>query len=286
MIFIYLLIIVIGTFSIQKAQAQCELTLAELENMCSYNLNQFSSFVIKKGYQEILRSEDNSRVDHFCSGAKAFLNFQEDRIDFTKIQTSYFQKIVNAIKIKGYKVNHVLTSSNNDEKVILNTYTNSKFQIDATQIPDGTNSIIFRLKDKVYEAVENYNSEPTSSKVIAMHISTNRLEIDSYTNSTDITIKKGDKINISASGSITYGAWAGSGGPDGIDGYTSYNRISGFRHGSLLVRIGDNGEWEAIGTSKSIIAKNSGVLQFIVNDGDPSNNSGVFTVDIRIAKTK
>jgi hypothetical protein len=119
----------------------------------------------------------------------------------------------------------------------------------------------------------------------AKKIEVNKYEIDSYTNTTEVNIKKGEQITITAKGSITYGAWAGSGGPDGIDGYTSYNRIQGFRHGSLLVRIGDKAEWESVGTSKTIVAARNGVLQFIVNDADPSNNSGSFTVDLLIIKT-
>ena len=130
------------------------------------------------------------------------------------------------------------------------------------------------------------NSKQAGEKVIAKKINNNSLEVDSYTNSTNINIKKGDEISITASGSIVLGAWAGSGGPDGIDGFTSYSRIAGFRHGSLLVRIGDNGEWEAVGTSKTLLANNSGLLQFIVNDGDPSNNSGYFTIEFRVTKSK
>jgi len=136
------------------------------------------------------------------------------------------------------------------------------------------------------EYVDNKSLETATSQnnTFANKINSSQYEIDSYSNTTDVNVKKGDRINIAASGTVTYGAWAGSGGPDGIDGYTSYNRIQGFRHGSLLVRIGDSGDWEAVGTSKSITAKNSGPLQFIVNDGDPSNNSGSFTVVIKITR--
>lgn len=129
----------------------------------------------------------------------------------------------------------------------------------------------------------NKNSNSSIKKINAKKLSFSKYEIDSYTNTTDIIIKKGNKINITASGNVTYGVWAGSGGPEGIDGYTSYNRIEGFRHGSLLFRIGD-GAWEAVGKSKFVIAKNNGVLQFIVNDDDPSNNGGSYIVDLKLTK--
>lgn len=130
---------------------------------------------------------------------------------------------------------------------------------------------------------EKNNSNSSVKKIYAKKLSLNKYEIDSYTNTTDIIIKKGNKINVTAFGNVTYGVWAGSGGPEGIDGYTSYNRIEGFRHGSLLFRIGD-GAWEAVGKSKFVIAKNNGVLQFIVNDDDPSNNGGSYIVELKLTK--
>lgn len=130
---------------------------------------------------------------------------------------------------------------------------------------------------------ESNNSNSSIKKINAKKLSLNKYEIDSYTNTTDIIIKKGNKISITASGNVTYGVWAGSGGPEGIDGYTSYNRIEGFRHGSLLFRIGD-GAWDAVGKSKFLIAKNNGVLQFIVNDDDPSNNGGSYIVNLKLTK--
>ncbi len=107
------------------------------------------------------------------------------------------------------------------------------------------------------------------------------IHVDSYSGVTKVKVRKGDNITFSASGNITLGAWAGAGGPNGIDGFTGYNRISGFRHGSLLGRIG-NSEWLLIGDGGTFTAKESGYLELIVNDSDPSNNSGEFLVQYSI----
>lgn len=73
-------------------------------------------------------------------------------------------------------------------------------------------------------------------------INSNQIEVFSDCNQTDISIKRGSRISITATGQIRLGAFAGMGDADGIDGLTTYNKISGFRHGALLGRVGD-GTW-------------------------------------------
>lgn len=154
----------------------------------------------------------------------------------------------------------------------------------------------YDLAIKDYEAVlkispDNKDVEENLERTLAQKENSAKVksgsksfQIDSDSRYSTVSVTKGEIITITASGSIVLGAWAGSGGPEGIDGYTSYNRVEGFRHGSLLVRIGDTGTWEAVGLSKKIVANSSGFLQFMVNDQDPSNNSGSFNVDIVIKK--
>ncbi len=143
---------------------------------------------------------------------------------------------------------------------------------------DYKNSLANAQNKSTNSNVSNNEAEVVEAKKISL----NTFEINSYTNSTNLKIKKGDKVSISATGSIVLGAWAGSGGPDGINGYTSYNRVQGFRHGSLLVRVGKDSEWEFVGDSKTFTSQSNGILELLVNDGDPSNNSGAFTVVIKI----
>lgn len=109
----------------------------------------------------------------------------------------------------------------------------------------------------------------------------NMLDVSSYSNYTTINLKKGDVITLKASGKITLGPFAGTTGPEGIEGYTMYNYVSGFKQGSLLGKIGD-GEWFLVGNGQTITCMESGKLQLVVNDNDPSNNSGYFNVEYYI----
>lgn len=109
--------------------------------------------------------------------------------------------------------------------------------------------------------------------------------IESYDNPTTINLNVGDKVYFEASGEITLGWLAGKGGVDGINDYTSYCRVKGFRHGSLLYKVG-TGNWDTVTKEKTFVATNSGNLQFIVNDNDPSNNSGQFYVNIKIIRSQ
>ncbi|UAY50976.1 hypothetical protein [Ferruginibacter albus] len=111
----------------------------------------------------------------------------------------------------------------------------------------------------------------------------NIIKVSSYSNYTTIQLKKGDVVTLKASGEVTLGPFAGTTGPEGIDGYTMYNYVPGFKQGSLLGRIGD-GDWFLVGYGQTITCEYSGALQLIVNDNDPSNNSGYFDVEYFINK--
>ncbi|CAN5413898.1 hypothetical protein BH10BAC2_BH10BAC2_48650 [soil metagenome] len=95
-------------------------------------------------------------------------------------------------------------------------------------------------------------------------------------------IKKGNKISISASGQIKVGTFVGYSGPEGIDGYENYNQVEGFKHGALLVRIGEKGKWLAVGRSILLTAQTDGKIEFLVNDNDPDNNTGNYEVEITV----
>ena len=109
----------------------------------------------------------------------------------------------------------------------------------------------------------------------------NIIKVSSYSNYTRIFLKKGNTITLKASGEITLGPFAGTTGPEGIEGYTIYNFVPGFKQGSLLGKIGD-GEWFLVGNGQTITCEESGDLQLVVNDNDPSNNSGYFDVEYSI----
>lgn len=111
------------------------------------------------------------------------------------------------------------------------------------------------------------------------------IEVTSNSKPTNIVCKAGDKLQFRASGKITFGVFAGSGDPNGIEGFTSYNMVEGYKHGSLLGKIG-NGDYFLIGTAKEYTTPNGGELQLIVNDQDPSNNSGSFTVEYSLQNSQ
>ncbi len=101
-----------------------------------------------------------------------------------------------------------------------------------------------------------------------------------------IKVTKGDKISIRASGEVTFGIMAGSGGPEGINFFPSYNYFENLSHGCLIGRIAQSEDdpWTYIGASADFTADRSGELQFNVNDNDPSNNVGEFEVKITVCK--
>lgn len=99
---------------------------------------------------------------------------------------------------------------------------------------------------------------------------------------TDIYVREGDVVYITASGSIRFGAWAGSAGPEGMNGFSSYNKVNGAKHGALLFRVGDSGNWYIAGREASITSEKSGYLRLLINDNDPGNNSGTFKGKITV----
>ncbi|GAB3491319.1 hypothetical protein GCM10027341_04140 [Spirosoma knui] len=131
--------------------------------------------------------------------------------------------------------------------------------------------------DTVKETLAGWFSSTASKPTIK------KLVINSSTQTAAMDVAKGDKITVAASGSITLGFFAGSGDPNGIDGFESYSVARELRHGSLIGRIGD-GNWFSVGTLKTFVAPADGPLQLQINDNDPSNNSGSFTVEISVEK--
>lgn len=104
--------------------------------------------------------------------------------------------------------------------------------------------------------------------------------INSY-KSTEIEVKRGEKIDFIVSGSVQVGMFAGVTSPRGIGGYRSYNVAGEHPHGSFIARVGD-GDWQYISAMGSIEADREGKLQIALNDRDNSNNRGGFDVRIEI----
>jgi hypothetical protein len=114
---------------------------------------------------------------------------------------------------------------------------------------------------------------------------------------TGISIKPEDILNIRASGTISFGLRAGEGSPNGISYGSAYNYLVGIRHGRLMARIrqpgmarfrrppgrGDLDDWFSIGEGGQLAGFSApGVLEFLVNDSDPRNNTGEFRIEVTI----
>ena len=80
-----------------------------------------------------------------------------------------------------------------------------------------------------------------------------------------VRVEAGDKITITADGSIVMSPWGSNmnSGPDGGQNYVWYvnNKIPG---GALMAKIGSSGEEFKVGSKHSFVAKRSGVLQFAI----------------------
>lgn len=104
---------------------------------------------------------------------------------------------------------------------------------------------------------------------------------------TGVVIRRGDRITFSADGVVSFGPFAGQGGPEGIAGFQGYSYFQDQRHGVLIARVKNSsgkGGWNVIGRSQVIIAMEDGTLELDVNDNDPGNNTGHFDVKVDICR--
>ena len=85
-------------------------------------------------------------------------------------------------------------------------------------------------------------------------------------------------MKIEATGKIKIGTLRKS-KPKGIRCCTSFNRLKEFRHGALLYRIG-LGKWHRIEQSQVLEVKESGRIEFMVNDVTSTNNIGAYKVHL------
>jgi hypothetical protein len=115
---------------------------------------------------------------------------------------------------------------------------------------------------------------------------------------TDVEINAGDSVTISASGQVVLGKRVGGCSADGRE--TSVYELGSLivkgggsgelvaRHGALLARINAQGneKWIIVGSNKTFVAPNSGVLELQVNDKKYEDNQGKFDVQVRINRVK
>lgn len=110
--------------------------------------------------------------------------------------------------------------------------------------------------------------------------------VQSNFKSTGIRVQRGDKITVAADGTITMTPWGNEAitTPDGSTNYGWYipGQIPG---GSLVARIGDNGNIFKVGSKSNFTADRAGILQFAVAvQSDYANNAfpGRYNVKLRV----
>ncbi len=100
--------------------------------------------------------------------------------------------------------------------------------------------------------------------------------------STEIRIKKGQRISINASGQIELGSSRRT-GPEGTNLPDAKKLIANTPTGALIAVIGDdNDDFITIGPQSSFLADREGILFLSVNEANLRDNAGSFTARIRV----
>jgi hypothetical protein len=99
--------------------------------------------------------------------------------------------------------------------------------------------------------------------------------------STQIAVKKGMRIRITASGTIKLDAAGAPVTPAGIAKADPHKLIADKPTGGLVAVVGDdNNEYIFVGTQAEFVAQRDGMLFIGINEGELADNSGSFTVHI------
>ena len=105
--------------------------------------------------------------------------------------------------------------------------------------------------------------------------------------STQIVVKKGMRIRISASGTIKLDATSAAVTPAGTTKTDPHKLIPGKPTGGLVAVVGDdNNEYIFIGAQGEFVATRDGLLFLGINEGDLADNTGVFTVRITVTPAR
>lgn len=112
--------------------------------------------------------------------------------------------------------------------------------------------------------------------------SLHEIKVKGHTRQDDLCLEQGQAVSVEATGMINYDGTYGFTGPEGKDIGGNYNIAPDFPHAALICRLTGESEWRLCGTSATFIAPIQGCLEFNVNDIDPLNNKGAFTVKVEI----
>lgn len=240
--------------------------------------NDFIRLVENKGYMRKRTTNISSDDETFENGrgftieASAFGSFDSEHLAFVSLSIPKASKEL----IQLYKLE--LTSGFRGV---------NKTSMNPSEIPQNddfflnSGRTIYNLKvDERGTLIATANRNTDAHwPIICERTNQNTLKVSSFCTYSDLYIKEGQTITLKVSGRIKVGAWAGYSGPNGINGYTNYNKVRRYKHGALLGKIGKDGEWFLIGGHKSIIAQKSGRLYVTINDIDINNNEGYYEIN-------
>ena len=142
--------------------------------------------------------------------------------------------------------------------------------------PDNGNS------DKPYQPVPANPKKPDVTETPVSEKSLGVLAAADWT-STEITIRKGQRVVITATGTVDIGGNRRT-GADGAAAINDSKKLMADRPtGSLIAVVGDdNDDFIPIGSGTEFIATRDGILFLSVNEGDLRDNSGSFTTRVRV----
>ncbi|MEW6732650.1 MAG: LecA/PA-IL family lectin [Acidobacteriota bacterium] len=99
---------------------------------------------------------------------------------------------------------------------------------------------------------------------------------------TNLYVRRGDRIQVSATGKVKISATRDS-GPEGVDLEDKDKLVANRPTGALIAVIGDdNDDFIFIGREGEFVAQRDGKLFLSVNEGNLTDNSGAFNVKVRI----
>ena len=261
--------------------------IKSIEIKCFEFYEQENTYGASKVYERVYEKEFEG--DNTIYSYNEFISIKNGKVNaYQCSETRQSSKLLQQIKSNTIFYDELLT----EKDAYIYILKDQKYKFEMYNIEDSKIGYAYRFKLVPVTAADiarlnkaKLNDSFLQSKQEVSRLQYRYIDVDSYSKSTEITLYAGDRINMEAWGEISFGTFAGSGGPNGITGFSSYNIVPGFNHGSLLYRIG-SGNWSAVGESKTFVADISGKLQMMVNDNDPSNNTGNFSIVLKIISAK
>nr|WP_042294471.1 hypothetical protein [Nonlabens ulvanivorans] len=130
------------------------------------------------------------------------------------------------------------------------------------------------------EAKSNYATEVQIEAELIGGATT--YKIIPFSTVTNLFLNKGQSYTLKASGKMKVGNFLGNSGPEGINASKIYNIDKRFPHGSLIGKIGEDGDWFLVGKDGTFTANSKGRLYLRVNDRLVNDNDGYYTVQYEI----